>query len=242
MAEKHYYWLRLKDNFFDEKYIKALRKLPQGDSLTIIYLKMQLKSLKTEGIIKYESILPDSISELAMVLDEDENIVKLAVEALVRFGVVERWENETFYMAAMQDLIGSESSSAERVRKHRASKMLQCNTPVTKCNTEIDIDKEIDIELKKDIESKAKTSSRFHPPTLEEVTAYCLERKNSVDPQRFIDYYEARGWILKGNSKMKDWKACIRTWEKNGYSNSTPKKLCTSDDTPTDFNTLFSEV
>lgn len=124
MAEntKKYFWLKLKDDFFDEKYIKALRRLPQGDSLVIVYLKMQLKSLKTEGIIKYEQILPDAISELAMLLDEDENIVRLAIGALIKFGIVERWENETFYMVAMQQLIGSETAGAARVRKHRALK------------------------------------------------------------------------------------------------------------------------
>lgn len=53
MPDKRYYWLKLKEDFFDEKYIKALRKLPQGDSQVIVYLKMQLKSLKTEGIINY---------------------------------------------------------------------------------------------------------------------------------------------------------------------------------------------
>lgn len=119
---KKYFWLKLKDDFFDEKYVKALRRLPQGDSLVIVYLKMQLKSLKTEGFIKYEQILPDAISELAMLLDEDENVVRLAIEALIKFGVVERWENQTFYMKAMQELIGSETASAARVRKHRALK------------------------------------------------------------------------------------------------------------------------
>ena len=124
MAEntKKYFWLKLKDDFFDEKYIKALRRLPQGDSLVIVYLKMQLKSLKTEGIIKYEQILPDAVSELAMLLDEDENVVRLAIEALIKFGIVERWENQTFYMVAMQELIGSETAGAARVRKHRALK------------------------------------------------------------------------------------------------------------------------
>lgn len=161
MADKKYFWLKLKDDFFDEKYIKALRRLPQGDSLVIVYLKMQLKSLKTNGIIKYEKLLPDSISELAMFLDEPENVVKLAVNALINFGAVERWENETLYMTATQELIGSESESAERVRRHRAlkndiekTKALQCNGDVTKCNTEIDIEKDIEIEKEKDIESK----------------------------------------------------------------------------------------
>ena len=102
---KKYFWLKLKDDFFDEKYVKALRRLPQGDSLVIVYLKMQLKSLKTEGFIKYEQILPDAIAELAMLLDEDEHVVRLAIEALIKFGVVERWENQTFYMKAMQEAL-----------------------------------------------------------------------------------------------------------------------------------------
>lgn len=152
MADKKYYWLKLKADFFDEKYIRALRRLPQGDSLVIVYLKMQLKSLKTEGLLQYEHILPDAISELALLLDEDETIVQLAVNALIKFGVIERWENGDLYFTAMQQLIGSETSVAARVRKHRALKdkaeALQCNTLVTNCNTDIDKD----IEIKKDTE------------------------------------------------------------------------------------------
>lgn len=60
---------------------------------------------------------------------------------------------------------------------------------------------------------------RFTPPTLEEVKAYCIERKNTVDPQRFIDYYTSKGWLV-GKNKMKDWKAAVRTWERNGYSSN----------------------
>ncbi len=52
------------------------------------------------------------------------------------------------------------------------------------------------------------------PPTLEEVSAYCEERHNNIDPQVFIDFYESKGWYV-GKNKMKDWKACIRTWEKS---------------------------
>lgn len=49
-------------------------------------------------------------------------------------------------------------------------------------------------------------------PTVEEVTAYCSERGNSVDPQAFVDFYESKGWLV-GKSPMKDWKAAVRTWE-----------------------------
>lgn len=53
---------------------------------------------------------------------------------------------------------------------------------------------------------------RFKKPTLEEIIAYCKERNNNVDPQRFYDFYESKGWRV-GNQPMKDWKACVRTWE-----------------------------
>ena len=61
---------------------------------------------------------------------------------------------------------------------------------------------------------ESKSSSKFIPPTLEEVSAYCLERKNKVDPKRFLDHYKAGGW-MRGKTKIKDWKACVRTWERN---------------------------
>lgn len=59
-----------------------------------------------------------------------------------------------------------------------------------------------------------KPQKKFIPPTLEEVTNYCKERNNSIDPQQFIDHYTANGWF-RGKTKIKDWKACVRTWEKN---------------------------
>jgi hypothetical protein len=55
-------------------------------------------------------------------------------------------------------------------------------------------------------------------PSFEEVSAYCGERKNAVDPQKFVDYYTANGWKV-GRNSMKDWRAAVRTWEKNGKGN-----------------------
>ncbi len=60
---------------------------------------------------------------------------------------------------------------------------------------------------------KPPRASRFTPPAFDEVNAYCKERGNSIDAQRFIDHYEARGWML-GKNKMKDWRAAVRTWER----------------------------
>ncbi len=68
------------------------------------------------------------------------------------------------------------------------------------------------IEDSNSAESAAPIPKRFTKPTYQEVAEYCKERKNNVDPQRFIDFYESKGWKV-GNQPMKDWKACIRSWE-----------------------------
>ena len=69
-------------------------------------------------------------------------------------------------------------------------------------------------------DSSTNRPKRFSPPTLEEVTAYCQERKKGVDPNRWYDFYQSKGWMV-GKNKMKDWKACVRTWEKSSGSAET---------------------
>ncbi len=77
---------------------------------------------------------------------------------------------------------------------------------------------------------QVKTTQKFKKPEITEVKVYCSERKNKVDPQRFLDYYESNGWRV-GRNPMKDWKATIRTWEKNNNtsSNSPPVSSSISD-------------
>lgn len=75
-----------------------------------------------------------------------------------------------------------------------------------------------------DINVPTKPSKRFTPPTVDEVREYCFDRGNSVDPQRFVDYYTSNGWMV-GKNKMKDWKAAVRTWEQKtpARSNARPQ-------------------
>jgi hypothetical protein len=65
---------------------------------------------------------------------------------------------------------------------------------------------------------------RFEKPSLEDVKAYCKERRNRVNPEQFCDHYEANGWIQGKGKPIRDWKAAVRTWERNGFDNSTAKK------------------
>lgn len=204
---RRYYWLKLKEGFFDDKNIKFLRRLPDGDRLTIIYLRMQLYSLKTEGVINYSGILPSCEEELALALDEDIESVTSALNALVKLKLVEIWDNKTIYMTAMQDFIGSESSSAERVRRHREAKALQCNSDVTKCNTEIEIDIEKEIEIEKELKKENKNT----PPLPKKINYEEYVSMTEEEYQKLIAEY--------GNEAVKKMIDIL-----NNYKGSTGKK------------------
>lgn len=240
MEGKRYYWLKLKDNFFNDKRIKRLRQLAGGDTFTIIYLKMQLKALNTDGFLYFDNVLGNFYEELALDLDESPDNVQLTIEYLLKVGLLECDPDGTqYFLPELSMLIGSESASTQRVRDYRQrkkeeqkalqcntnetetlqcnaneTKLLQCNTDVTEvkreCSVEKEKEKDIDIDKRESI--KRKSAAAFSPPSLEEVQAYCYERHNSIDPQSFIDFYMSKNWYV-GKNKMKDWKAAVRTWE-----------------------------
>lgn len=134
-----------------------MRKLPGGEELTIIYLKIMLASLPDEGKIYFEGLAEDLAEELALLIDEDTEAVRMALMFLSKKNLLTTNDNYQFTLEQVPEMIGSETANARRVRKHRESrKALQCNTEVTKCNgdIEIDIDIEKDIELDLDQEQK----------------------------------------------------------------------------------------
>ena len=219
MAEKRYYWLKLYDDFFTSKRIKALRSIAGGDTYTIIYLKMQLKALKTDGYLYFDGVLNDFADELALDLDESADNVRVTINFLMSVGLLESNSNE-YRLTYMENVVGSENASTQRVRDHRKKqKALQCNTNVTEVKRIGNAEIEKEIEIEKDIDNIRK-AKRFTKPTIDEIKAYCHERNNNVDAERFYDYYESNGWKV-GKNSMKDWKAAIRTWER-GNNNKLP--------------------
>ena len=119
--EKRLFWIKLKENFFDDHHIRMIRALPNGYRILCIYLAMQLKALKTEGLISYEKLLPNFADELSYLLNEDAEAVTEAIDSLTRFGLIELWDNDKLLMSAHQEIIeaGSEGASAERMRRLR---------------------------------------------------------------------------------------------------------------------------
>ena len=164
MAKK-YYWLKLKDNFFNQKEVKKLRRIAGGDTYTIIYLKMQLLSIKKDGIIEFEGTEKDLAEQLSYEIDEDLNNIQVTLSFLKVNNLIEEISENNFLLTKVPDCIGKEGASAERVRRHRErkallekekeQKMLQCNGEVTNSNNDViksntEIEKEIEIEIEKD--------------------------------------------------------------------------------------------
>lgn len=157
MAKK-FFWLKLKEDFFRDKRIKKLRRIAGGDTYTIIYLKLQLLSLKHNGTLIYEGVEDTLEEELALEIDEDEDNVKIALAYLFNNGLIEETDPNHYVMTETIKCIGSESASAERVRKHREKqKALQCNTQVTIGNIEIEKEKELELEQEQEEEKEPNT-------------------------------------------------------------------------------------
>ena len=219
---KKYYWLKLKTDFFASRAMKKLRRIAGGDTYTIIYLKLQLLSLKDEGLLFYEGIEPTFYEEMALALDEDAENVKVTLIFLENMGLIKQNNEHEYILTDVPYLIGGESESAERVRRHRQRKALQCNNPVTIGNTEIEKeiekDKEIEIEGEKSKKVDYELVARMYNDTcvsFPRLTTLSDARKKAIkarlnkysldDLQRLFTLAEASDF-LKGDNK-RNWSA-----------------------------------
>ena len=227
---KKYYYLRLKDNFFDSDELKILESMKDGYLYSNILLKLYLRSLKNDGKLVVNDRIPYNAEMLASVTGHQIGTVKQALSIFKDLGLIDVLENGAIYMLDIQNFIGKGSSEADRKREYRQ----RIETDRTNVQTnlrqiseksppEIEIELEKEIKIEKEIDSSASTTTkrkRFEKPTLSEIKEYCIERNNNVDAQHFYDYYESNGWKV-GKNSMKNWQAAVRTWEKNSYTNTT---------------------
>ena len=230
-TEKRYYWLKLKEDFFRQKEIKKLRKIAGGDTYSIIYLKMLLKSLSNNGVLFFDGVENNFIEELALDIDENEENVAVTVRFLMSQNILVEMNEDEYRLTTCADMVGSETRNAERVRRYRKKQEtlqsnvtpLQCNTDVTSCNTcVITCNTEIDIE--KDIEKeKEKEDSVESPPP--KITKHKYgEYKNVLltDEElqklktEYSDYEERierlSSYVASTGKKYKSHYATIRNW------------------------------
>ena len=126
MEGKRYYWLKLREDFFESKRIKKLRKM--GETCLVIYLKMQLKSLKTDGVIEWAHVEDDFIDELALDLDEPADFVKRTLDFMIRQGLCEvSDEGQTYTFPYVAYNTGSETAATQRWRDWKSRQVLESN-------------------------------------------------------------------------------------------------------------------
>ena len=208
MADKKYYWLKLKRDFFKRHDIRIIEEMPNGKEYLLFYLKLLVESIDHEGELRFSDTIPYNEQMLSVITNTNIDVVRSAMKLFVELKMIDVQDDATIYMAEVNKLIGSETAWAEKKRRQRQGDIVPLPSP--KCPTEKEIDIEIDIDKEKE---DIKPQKRFTKPTLEEVQAYCRERNNNVDAQKWYDYYSSNGWKV-GRSKMVDWKAAIRTWER----------------------------
>lgn len=229
MEDKKYYWLKLKRDFFKRHDIRIVEDMPNGKDYILFYLKMLVESVDHEGQLRFSDTIPYNEQMLATITNTNLDVVRAAIKIFTQLQMMEIADDGTIYMSEVLKMIGSaaDNDNARRQQRYRdrkkeENKALPENSvtknnadvtdSVTKDNEskriekEIEIDKELEIRERENKERN--THSHFVPPTVEEVYLYCEERHNGIDPQRFVDYYSARGWKY-----ITDWKAQIRVWE-----------------------------
>lgn len=235
---KKYYYLRLKDNFFDSDELKILESMKDGYLYSNILLKLYLRSLKNDGKLVVNDRIPYNAEMLASVTGHQVGTIKQALSMFKELGLIEILENGAIYMLDIQNFIGKGSTEADRQRlydrriseERKQKKLTQSRNLeeiLEKSTPEIEIELEKDIKIEKEIHSSAKSTTtkrkRFEKPTLSEIKQYCIERNNNVDAQHFFDYYESNGWRV-GKNSMKNWQAAVRTWERSEYRKPNSKK------------------
>ena len=225
---KKYYYLRLKDNFFDSDELKILESMKDGYLYSNILLKLYLRSLKNDGKLVVNDRIPYNAEMLASVTGHQIGTVKQALSIFKDLGLIDVLENGAIYMLDIQNFIGRGSSEADRKREYRQRiETDRTNVRQISDKTPPEIEKEIEKEIEIELDSSAKSTTtkrkRFEKPTISDIKQYCIERNNNVNAEHFFDYYESNGWKV-GKNSMKDWKAAVRTWERSEYRKPNSKK------------------
>lgn len=184
MAEKRYWWLKLPEDFFGSKRVKRLRKEADGDTLLIIYLKLQLLAIRDDGIIRFAALETSFVDELALDTEESPENIRQCLDYLIRNGLAEQPDESTLFFPWALENTGSEGASAARMRavRQRLGRVQTAPNNVTtgchnvtepahivtdkahnvteNCHNVQDIDKEIKLEVK---EEKDKQSLYSYP-------------------------------------------------------------------------------
>lgn len=247
-------WIKICTDIFDDEKILLVESMPEADSIIVIWFKLLCMAGKQNngGVFMLNNKIAYTDEMLSTIFRRPLTTIRLALNTFVQFEMIEI-VNDTITIPnwGKHQSLDQLESKKEYMRNYmkgyrEKQRLLTEGKPLCKTNNKANVseaDKEIDKDKEKEIdkESDKQKRKRFVPPSLEEVKAYCSERNNNVDAERFIDYYTSNGWLV-GKNKMKDWKAAVRTWERNGYSGQDLQKGKGSFDTDDFLNAAMNNA
>ena len=230
---RKYYYLKLKESYFDDDAIVLLESMPDGILYSNILLKLYLKSLKNGGKLQLDENIPYTAQMIATLTRQQVGTVERALGIFQQLGLVEQLHGGLLYMTDIELMIGQSSTEAERKRAARlANKALP--PPRTNgghlsdiCPPEIEIKKEIDIEIEKERELKPGRAApaaygRYKNVILTDTELSELKAELPDKWEYYID--RLSGYIASTGRKYKNHAATIRRWAADDTAKAAPKK------------------
>lgn len=235
-ASKRFYWMKLKENFMTSDTVDFLMSQPNGAEYVVLYQMLCLQTLNTDGVLGRvigEVMIPYDAAKIQRDCKYFSiDTVTLALGYYKRLGLVYEQENGFLRIANYENIIGSETDSAERMRQKRSEKavLAQCSHNVrtipAQCSHNVTQEIEIEKENKNthSIRAGARESVRegevgfsaFTPPTLDEVKTFVEARGlDKVDAERFFNWFSASDWY-RGRTRVVNWQAEACNWQRRG--------------------------
>ena len=241
---KRYYWVKLKEDFFQDEVISWIEEQEKGIYYTNFYLKLCLKAMNSEGLLIRrigDMLIPYDIKNLAKITGVDQDTVIVAMELFKKTGLVEILENGEIYLTQLQNMIGSESGWAEKKRLQREKKKSEDNVPKLEddvqsksgqspTDIDIDIEKDIDIDNKVYIQEKNIVSehtsenlssmSKLYQQNIGMVNGITGEWLIEISEQIDIDLFKRALEICteRGNTTLGYLKGIIKKWLQNNIT------------------------
>ena len=231
---KRYYWMKLKNTFFAQPAIKRLRKIPGGDTYTIIYLKMMLHTIEKDGVFVFEGIESSFEKEVALVLDEEEDAVHVTIEYLRSKMLIEEGHGDygmDYLLTEVPELIDSETVAAKRKRlrqrkereqlaieqgKLNGGELSSPKFPAVPKSFHLLIDKELEQKIEKKIDIDKDSDSEQEQNAFEHEQELC-----SAETETY-EQYENR--ILNGftNEQYDAWKQLLKKMQLGELKTTRP--------------------
>lgn len=202
---KKFYWLKLKRDFFKRHDIRIIEEMPNGKDYVLFYLKLLLESIDHEGSLRFSDTIPYNEQMLSVITNTNVDIVRRALDIFTGLKLIEIFDDQTIYMGEVEKMIGSESWSAERVRRFRdKQKALLCNGDVTSCNEEkeIEIKKDIDTDIEIERENEKAFAHSIENDSLSDLST---ELSTAEENQRkILGGNLGKGVVLLSQEQMDD--------------------------------------